>query len=725
MSKYRYCTSHKQQGLAIITTLLLVGVAISVAVFGAFRYVQSSQSQTMAFHAQTQAQRKAWSGISMLNQYFVNFNNMSKTPSFDDLITALTVASNTNENLLNSVTGLQAYIQTIDSVNDTFQLTTNVTATTNKDTRAEASSTIQVVFSLRDTGAGGEGGEQCTEVCSPRALDLVGDLNVSGDIKFHTEGEQYEINVDGNVTLGGLSTGGIDKIRSTKSIKFVGGSSTDFDEMYANCDIQVGSGNFMVKNIKATRNVCIANTISSQMIVANGSVEVAGGSHGNIYAHTNKPIDLAQCSSGAVKHCDSTESKLASGFGVKTNPTPNINSIFSRNKVHLNSSATVDKVSAEGDLIITGCSPKWNSAIFGGAFSNNSACPQNANFYNGPWAFPVPAVTPLELDKEVFDVNVLRNTANYIYYRDSNNKTRVKVRGIDGIPDSSDSSNPLDVQEGGYYYRQANILDPNDTGWKNRTVAGYICKNNNPPSRDDEIGAKYCLVQLGNAFNNSTFLPAYSNNGKWTMNGVSHAPGVVFFEGDLDIGSGTYTNTFIATGNIHVMSSGNSVFSLNYAGFSGVTENYKTAMGVCDNDEYSAKPSDFCQGGNYNYDAFQGIGNYALLAGSCPEAGCITNGDGKISGYIGGDIKIESSVYGIIKAGNYISTGGATKIYGTITSLAQSSAHSNHALGNSTEVYIREHNNSGYNPLQCKDECTPPPSASAGIETKVLWSRYL
>lgn len=725
MSKYKYCASFKQQGLATITILLLVGVSVSVAVFGAFRYVQSSQSQTMAFHAQTQAQRKAWSGVSMLNQYFINFNHLSPKPSFDDLITALTVASNNNENLLSSVNGLHAQVQAIESVDDIFNVTANVTGTTDKDTRAEASSTIQVVFSLRDTSAGNAEGEQCTEVCSPRALDLIGDLNVSGDIKFHTEGEQYEINVDGNVTLGGLSTGGIDKIRSTKSIKFVGGSSTDFEEMHANCDIQVGSGNFTVKNIKATRNVCLANTINSQRIVANASVDIFGGNHGDIYAHANKPTGTATCSSGAIKHCESAGERLASTFGVKTNPTPTIESIFSRNIVHLNSSANVDKISAEGALIITGCSPRWNSAIFGGAFSNNSSCPQNATFYNGPWAFPVPAVTPLALDKEVFDVNALKSSANYIYYRDSSDRTRVKVRGIDGIPDSSDSSNPLDVQEGGYYYRQANILDPNDTGWKNRTVAGYICKNNNPPSRDDEFGAKYCLVQLGNAFNNSTFLPAYSNNGKWTMNGVSHAPGVVFFEGDLDIGSGTYTNTFIATGNIHVMSSGNSVFSLNYAGFSGVTENYKTAMGVCDNDEYSAKPADFCQGGSYNYDAFQGIGNYALLAGSCPEAGCITDSDGKISGYIGGDIKIENSVYGIIKAGNYISTGGATKIYGTITSLAQSSAPSNHALGNSTEFFIREPNNSGYNPLQCKDECTPPPSASADIETKVLWSRYL
>ena len=103
-------------------------------------------------------------------------------------------------------------------------------------------------------------------------------LNISGAMQVLTlPGETYEMTVEGEVNLGGLSTGGIDVIRSTRSIRFVGGSSTDFREMHANCDVLVSNGNFTVQEVKATRNVCLANTINSGLVTANGSVEVTGG----------------------------------------------------------------------------------------------------------------------------------------------------------------------------------------------------------------------------------------------------------------------------------------------------------------------------------------------------------------------------------------------------------------------------------------------------------------
>ena len=183
-------------------------------------------------------------------------------------------------------------------------------------------------------------------------------------------------------------------------------------------------------------------------------------------------------------------------------------------------------------------------------------------------------------------------------------------------------------------------------------------------------------------------MPSF-NNGKWTFDGINHAPGVVFVDGNLDVGNGTYTNTFIVTGNINVTTAGNGgVFSLNYAGFNGVTSNGITAIGVCSNTHYTVKPTDFCQGSTYKADALQGIGNYALLAGSCPAAGCTIGQNGKITDYIGGDIKVEKSVFGVIKAGNYFTTGGSARIYGAISSLAQRSAAQTHVFGASTERHL-------------------------------------
>lgn len=726
--------SYTQRGMATLAILILVGFAVSVAVFGALRFLQGSQSQTTAYHSQTQAQMRAWSGVDMLFQYFSGLNNLSSPPTFEALTSALNSARTSGSNLLASATNLEAFVQTVqpNPENNEAQVTINVTGISELGSKAEARSTVQVVYAIRGINSGG-GGQSCSQVCSNVAIDLVGDFRAEGDIKFSSPpNTPYEINVDGNVSLGGISTGGVNVIRSTKSIKFQGGSATNFTEMHASCDLQISNaGGFTVHNVKATRNVCLMNTVNSSMINANGSVFVSGGKHGDIYAHANKPAGVAQCAIGADTLCgdspatSSTYDSFAASPGVRTSPEPTINNIYSRNAVHLHSSVNViERVSAEGSLRITGCTPNWGSAMYGGDFTNNNSCSRTATKFNGPWVFPVTPVSAVQIQHEIFDANTLRGIANYLYYRDSSNRTRVYVRGVTGIPDHTDSSNPDDVQQGGYYYRTANILDPNNTGWSNRTVAGYICKNNNSPSRDDEL-VPHCLAQLGKANNITTFLPSF-DNGKWTFNGINHAPGVVFVDGNLDVGNGTYTNTFIVTGNINVTTAGNGgVFSLNYAGFNGVTSNGITAIGVCSNTHYTVKPTDFCQGSTYKADALQGIGNYALLAGSCPAAGCTIGQNGKITDYIGGDIKVEKSVFGVIKAGNYFTTGGSARIYGAISSLAQGSAAQTHVFGASTEIHLLNPQVSDrYNPNNCTNQCTTLPSNS-GTEISVLWSRYL
>lgn len=497
--------SYTQRGMATLAILILVGFAVSVAVFGALRFLQGSQSQTTAYHSQTQAQMRAWSGVDMLFQYFSGLNNLSSPPTFEALTSALNSARTSGSNLLASATNLEAFVQTVqpNPENNEAQVTINVTGISELGSKAEARSTVQVVYAIRGINSGG-GGQSCSQVCSNVAIDLVGDFRAEGDIKFFSPpNTPYEINVDGNVSLGGISTGGVNVIRSTKSIKFQGGSATNFTEMHASCDLQISNaGGFTVHNVKATRNVCLMNTVNSSMINANGSVFVSGGKHGDIYAHANKPAGVAQCAIGADTLCGDHPAtgwpydSFATSPGVRTSPKPTIDNIYSRNAVHLYNSVNVTgQVSAEGNLRITECTPNWGSAMYGGDFTNNNSCSRTATKFNGPWVFPVTPVSAVQIQHEIFDANTLRGIANYLYYRDSSNRTRVYVRGVTGIPDHTDSSNPDDVQQGGYYYRTANILDPNNTGWSNRTVAGYICKNNNSPSRADEL-VPHCLAQL-------------------------------------------------------------------------------------------------------------------------------------------------------------------------------------------------------------------------------------
>lgn len=639
-----------QQGIATVLTVVLLGLSLTSATLVGVSQLRSSQEMSVSMHAQTMAQKRAWLAAQAFEQYLTEV--VASPADWQEFDQAIRSQADTVQ--LSGLDGVElSVVNYTDSQPDVHDLRLHIRATSAAGSRAAATTTLETVYRIRPPGQGG-----AVEPEPNRQLLLFRDgLNISGAMQVLTQpGDNYEITVDGEVNLGGLSTGGIDVIRSTRSIRFVGGSSTDFREMHANCDVLVSNGNFTVQEVKATNNVCLANTINSRLVTANGSVEVTGGSHGDLRALANKPSGAAQCAPGAQTWCS-----LNAGFGVRTRPSPSIANIYSRGAVEFNSTANVGRVQAEGNLVMVGCSPHWTSATYGGSFTNNPSCSRSATSSNQPVLLdPVP---PVEVAPQMFDANAYRSAANYIYAW-INGAMRVKIQGVQGIADWDDESNPQEVRRNGYFYRTANIRDPNNPGWTGRTVAGYACLNNNAPSPRDETGD--CLTQLGHAFNTNTALPQY-RNGTWMFNGVSHAPGVVLVEGDMSVESGTYTNTFIATGNLHVTSAGGAVFSLNYAGPHGISVEGHTALGVCSNPVYRIRPDEFCKT-TYNHQAHGGLGNYALMAGSCP----LGNINGCSRGaYIGGDILVEKSVFGVTRAGNLFTSAGNARLYGYVSALAQ------------------------------------------------------
>ena len=664
-------SANKQQGIATILTVVLLGLSLASATLVGVSHLRSSQELSTSLHAQTMAQKRAWLAADAFGEYLAQVIQMpGDWQAFDE-------AARTQPSSL-SMAGLDGIALRLAGYDDTSAtartLTLHITATAAQGSRAAASTTLEAVYQISPP-AMTEGEEAQPD---RRVIQFRDGLNITGDLRVVTlPGENYQITVDGDVNLGGLSAGGIDAIRSTRSIRFIGGSSTDFREMHANCDVQVSNGSFTVESVRATRNACLANTINSQSIVANGSVEVTGGVHGDIRALANTPTGVAQCATGAAQLCSTPPS-----FGVRTRPSPRIANIFSKNHVEFNSSVSVGRVQAEGNLLIVGCSPEWSTATYGGSFTNDPACRRSATRTTQPVLLdPVP---PVEVEPEIFDANMLRAVANYIYSI-RNGVARVKIQNVEGVRDSADPLNPQDVRQNGYYFRTANIIDPSNPGWTGRTVAGYACINNNAPSRRDETDG-HCVARLGRAFNTSTPVPQHNNN-VWSFNGESHAPGIVLAEGNMEIGSGHYTSAFVATGNIHVTTAGGAVFALNYAGASGVTVEGQTALGVCNNAVYSFRPEAFCEAGGFDHRAHAGIGNYALLAGSCPPGsvnGCAS------SVYTGGDIRVEKAVFGATKAGNLFSSSGSARLYGYVSSLAQrNNGTTINMMGASTTINLR------------------------------------
>ncbi len=711
---------YRQHGVATLLVVVLIGLSLTAIVGGGIYYNRVNQEQAIALQAQTQAQAKAWAVAEVIRE-FLSALNSSQLQELNDLY-----ISHPDDPIpfsLTNVNGTSAALTQLSFDSGSgYTLTARITANAAENTRASSQSTLEVVYRLTTTG-----NQTSTPSPDMRLIQFTGDLDISGDLKVRvSEGKTYEIVVDGNVTLGGLSTGGIDAIRSTKSIKFVGGSSSNFTEMHANCDVLVSNGVFSVANVKATRNVCLANTISSQSITANGSVEVTGGVHGDIRALANKPAGTAQCAVGATQWCTA-----AQGLGVKTNPEPTIGNIYSKANVELNSSVSIGNIRAENDLKISGCTPNWLSATYGGTFTDNQSCSRTAT--KSTQAVLLDPVPPVAVEAEKFDANALRGVANYVYTR-LNNVVRVKIQGVTGIRNSDDASNPLEVRENGYYFRTANIIDPNNAGWTNRTVAGYACINNNDPKREDETSS-HCIAQLGRANNISTPVPEFiSASGKtpasWKFNGISHAPGIIFADGNISVDGGTYTNTFIATGNLGVTTAGGAVFAPNYAGPDGITANGYTALGVCNNSIYTFRPTELCRN-TYTPSASSGIGNYALLAGSCP-IGSLNNCTA--SEYIGGDIKVEKSVFGAVKAGNLFTGSASISIYGYISSLSQrlnGTVKNTIAGGATIDLRVPDSAKDRYDPSagsSLPNNGGDGSNSGGGNESTtaiILWSRYL
>jgi hypothetical protein len=224
---------------------------------------------------------------------------------------------------------------------------------------------------------------------------------------------------------------------------------------------------------------------------------------------------------------------------------------------------------------------------------------------------------------------------------------------------------------------------------------------------------------------NSCF--SYSS-GTWSINGTTMAPGIAWFQGNLTVGSGTYYNSFIATGNITTSGSDN-VYALNFAGYSGTVSGTTYApTGVCSNSSFGTYfktiyPTQFCNTTTqtYNASASSGIGNYAFMAGSWVG----TNYPGQ-AGYVGGNVTTgaSSKVYGNIEAGNEFQSSGSTTISGSVTALAQGAAVEN-SMGASTTFNLTNMPSTFTMTSSAPGVSGGTTGSATAAAVSIEWARYL
>ncbi|MCY1340980.1 hypothetical protein D9M68_268530 [compost metagenome] len=313
---------------------------------------------------------------------------------------------------------------------------------------------------------------------------------------------------------------------------------------------------------------------------------------------------------------------------------------------------------------------------------------------------------PFVPPKPRVDAYELKDLANYVFeYR--NGQVQVSVRNVNGIADGA--------------YRLGKIRQNYNDRW------GYLC------SALDGNG--YCREECSTVNNGScagvgvdrlrkitqgTWDGAQSiayDNGTWRLSGDGGdnapavvAPGALWFDGNLDLDSGKYRNTILATGNIATRGS-HRTWSVNFAGYAE----------TCNSAFYSGLyPSNFCNIGTQKLKS-NALGNIGLLAGGYVG-----------SAFNGGNIALGAStqVYGSVIAGNALETNGQSLIKGYVTVAKQGNATGTDWRGNTTidlENLPESFDPGGIPGMGGEDPCQGD-CGQEGEQTSqatLLWSRYL
>jgi hypothetical protein len=553
-----------------------------------------------------------------------------------------------------SVTGLSGVKMVVDQVNTTAKtITMNITGCSNADnpvcaggngTQTGSTSTIQAVFSVNGTSS------TTTPSQLNDVLNFKGDVIANGGIAFRGGSNNVTVRVDGNFTSSsGLD--GINTLYSTRNITLSGGGLGSNSLMAANGNITLtASGSY--GSVNAMGNVSINGSVSAVSIKSNGTTTLGSSSR----------IPLVQ-----------------SIGDVTINGWTTYDAIQTKGNVFHNA-GTVTSLQAEGNITQNGWISVVNGTI-GGRYITPSGNTNNIVSVNG-YQVNIQPLTEITLTDYHVDTNLLKNSANYAFEIDSNGNRIVTVKDVSGI------------SNGTYFH----VVD--------RTIAGtkyndYLCTVAAPTL------ANQCLKKIGRGFDavQNALISYNSTNKQWRLNGQMLAPGVAWFDGNLEVASGTYYNTFLATYNISTAGASRP-YSINSAGYANVCTQVNFT---------STYPTNYC---NLSTNSLidDAMGNSAMIAGSYEP------GQSTPEYFRGGNINLGASsvVYGNVIAGNILTTGGSTTIYGRVSTSNQSQGTNSNTLGGSTTIDISNESTTG-NQVNTGGNT----GTSSTPSSTILWTRYI
>jgi hypothetical protein len=661
------CTTYKrQQGIATILIVVLVGLGLTATSLGIVNSVRSTQQKQIAAHAITHSQAGAWIGVEVFRRYLAGLTTdqllaIALNQSIDFTLPGTT-------NIVNSL----VTERTAPSGSETaYKLKTRLTYT---DIAAKSSAALEVIYEF-------------SPPANNAGVTIDGELNfhrtttLGGGITVYDAGgsNQGKFNVDGNLDLSSIGLSGVVNLNSTGNITL--GSAVPALEVFANGSVLLnGSANVNVVSgiagveltggsrattIKSNGLVKLYSSTPTTSVTTTGNVEAAGsGTHASILAKGNLALSASSTITSA--------------------------SIGGTSSLNVGSWPRVVGLDSVGNITCTNNS--WNNFVSIKTKGTATGC--NAGVQTGQSAIVAPTVAtlvPFVMVKPRIDVWNLKSSANYVF-EPAGTKIKVTVNNINSITN-------------GVYYLGVHT-------YNGTVLQDALCQSVNAAGVCEESSASTRTICNGQSLAN-TCISYNSSLNQFTLNSKNLAPGVMWFKGKLLLNNGNYFNTFLATNGIQ-LGGATTVTSLNYGGYTNTCNAvYQGAVSLFT----GLYPKNFCNTTTSTLIA-NALGNPALIAGGYdPSQGGTT--------YSGGDINLGGNghIYGSILSGDTLSTaGGETYVHGYISAAALAMETDSNVLGGSTTIDLRNLPAS-YTPNQIPDMSTPPP-ADPDV-ARVLWSRFL
>ena len=580
-------TPYKQQGIATVLIVLLVGVALSASTLGVIYTLKGTQDNQVTAHAKSNAEAAAWTLIQAASKYVEG--KASDQAALDTYIASL-------PDEIEFTNQLPGYSGSVVTITNKTSITANtalfaITASVNDQ---NSQSTARVTTLLEVTPG------QAAQPCPPSEVNLIRGPLTANQLDIYMSSENASLTVEGDIGSvdDQVSLHGLKSLRSTGKISLKGTGDAPLDLLHANDDISITSV-AAVDEILSGRTVTYASNQFANKILAAGNI-IWRGSEGSgslqagvIYegiGPNGEDLTLNQVSELASVRDNDDPNGLLTSLGIvefeKDDPkihqtvkmrgafdmdftSLRINHASTQNTLTISTYANGLETAAADDMIICQTN-NATQAVYSGGTVTGPVTTDGTNSSDAKCNFTQLtendlATTQAQTSMETFEpVEIATNfladadeyDANYSFSREGTD-TIIDVLNVNGLVSGKYR---LGANNNLYTYEGNTNTNFNICG--GHTGACFTFKETRILT-DDEYRPKFNGTDITvNELRTQTedknnTIEVHPEDGTWVFEFVNKiAPGVYYFDRDLRIkgsNDSIYINTFLSAGDIQTL----------------------------------------------------------------------------------------------------------------------------------------------------------------------------